>query len=1266
MTSILEQCPQPSILSDYLLGLLPPDQSESCEIHLSNCQPCVETIQGLEVTDTLHDLAANAVPLQLAGTSSGQQAGDSSVVGNLIHRMQNLGNVMDLSPRPVSSLTEDRAAEIMRLLEPLSPGSKSTDLGTLDGYRIEKILGAGSSGVVFQAVDESLGRTVALKILRPSLGAAARERFITEARATATIDHANVIAIYQVGVGGESDSLAYIAMQLLPGETLDEWLSRTQVLSVEEATNAAKQVADGLVAAHAQGLIHRDIKPANLWIVAGTNQVKILDFGLVRMTDENPQLTCTGMIAGTPCYMSPEQSRGADLDERSDLFSLGCVLYQSLTGKLPFESANALATLQSIQRDQPAPPASLDDKIPTDVSDLTMVLLEKSSLRRPKSATDVSNALESNREDWSFEADHYSAAKPPIKPRRVSHSQSQSGMSWGGLIATLLILGGFCWGAFMYGPQIIRIATDQGVIVIDSNDPDVKVEILQDGQLVRVVDLKTKQSIDLKAGAYEIKPVGDGNSINVENGNVILKRGEKSIVKITRQNSDSASQAQTGPLSNGRQTIGPHQIFMGDVVQVSSATNESLDQLEVNVLSDGMISLPLVGQVRAANKTCSDLQDDLNEMYKEFFKDPSILVQVVPGDTPLRDLLNAVEAQGGVGGQLQLSQLLAPFMQSSEKTIDEKAFLQLQTRVFRDRATADRLGKTDPQAATQVLQALHEELMLKGFDDNNGLVQSLNKKIASLQKLKVVRNEKQSSGPYGVRSRQRSQIDLDREIAQTETEMKQALSNYQAKKSAIRVAELEKVEYLKGEYFDAKKKLTDRIQSVNSILKELEAEGAPANQNDGNDIASWTQEKNRTEKQLELLENVTHVKRTIELDAKKTELESGARIEKEIYQSARERISKLRLEAKRQKYANQVRTSATDSAKSETPNTKPSNATSTREPVRMVNLKSLEAQIAQMQTLVEKGFNTSAELESLKLELKRRDAPVYNGLTLDHCIHKIRTERDPVQLVKPIEGLIYLVDAEESDELIEPVMKVFRRIDHDAVLSTVKARFLATRTKEQLFKLVRNEMENGNARGRGTIYKIWYDSAATEAKNKLLHYEKEIVNLFIETTKSEDKPKAYVAHNFLRKFVEGWKMSDESLKRCSKFLFDEVRKEQSPYSLRTQSNIVRILSLATPDLPGLDKWICDALEACEGNEQHIENLVNSLRQLDEKQREEAVPVVAQLVNKLNQHEANCSGVVSQIVLFFEQTDSKAAKAILAKFDLDNVRTYRTGILRAIE
>lgn len=196
---------------------------------------------------------------------------------------------------------------------------------SMQSNSIVKLIGSGSTGVVFLANDLRLDRRVVLKILRPSLGQPAQTRFIAEAKATAAIQHPNVVTIYEVGSDGP---LSYIAMQWSPGETLDSLLQTADPLPLAEVRRLVSEVAHGLAAAHARGLIHRDIKPANVWITEKSGEAKILDFGLVRVTDEDPQLTCTGMIAGTPCFMSPEQSRGDALDHRSDLFSLGCLLYQ--------------------------------------------------------------------------------------------------------------------------------------------------------------------------------------------------------------------------------------------------------------------------------------------------------------------------------------------------------------------------------------------------------------------------------------------------------------------------------------------------------------------------------------------------------------------------------------------------------------------------------------------------------------------------------------------------------------------------------------------------------------------------------------------------------------------------------------------------------------------------------------------------------------------------------------------------------------------------
>ena len=219
----------------------------------------------------------------------------------------------------------DRAAEVLRCLEP----GDDTSLGALGDYDLERLIGTGSSGVVFQATDRVLHRTVALKVLRPSLGEMARQRFISEARSTAAIEHPNVVTIFQVGL---ADRLAFMAMPWIPGQSLEQLLAAGSLFEEAEIRQLARQIAAGLQAAHERQIIHRDIKPANIWITEQDRSVKILDFGLARITDDDPGLTATGMLAGTPNFMSPEQSKGLELDGRSDLFSLGCLMYRLITG----------------------------------------------------------------------------------------------------------------------------------------------------------------------------------------------------------------------------------------------------------------------------------------------------------------------------------------------------------------------------------------------------------------------------------------------------------------------------------------------------------------------------------------------------------------------------------------------------------------------------------------------------------------------------------------------------------------------------------------------------------------------------------------------------------------------------------------------------------------------------------------------------------------------------------------------------------------------
>src|SRR5262249_22717282 len=210
-----------------------------------------------------------------------------------------------VSPEPVASVA---SAE----LPFLAPAQESGELGRLGGFRILEVLGAGGMGMVLRAEDTTIGRAVAMKVMKPELAAksGARARFLREARLASSLDHENIATIYHVG---EDRGVPFFTMPLLPGETLEDRLQREGALPVDEVLRIGREAAEGLAAAHRAGLVHRDIKPSNLWLFRrpdGTgprDQVKILDFGLARPLDAEVQLTSPDQLLGTPAYMSPEQ-----------------------------------------------------------------------------------------------------------------------------------------------------------------------------------------------------------------------------------------------------------------------------------------------------------------------------------------------------------------------------------------------------------------------------------------------------------------------------------------------------------------------------------------------------------------------------------------------------------------------------------------------------------------------------------------------------------------------------------------------------------------------------------------------------------------------------------------------------------------------------------------------------------------------------------------------------------------------------------------------
>ncbi len=278
-----------------------------------------------------------------------------------------------------------------RDLDFLEPSQRPGALGRIGHYEVQEVLGRGGFGIVLRAMDEVLQRVVAVKVLAPQMAATspARKRFLREARAYAKIRHENVVQVHAV----EEQPLPYLVMEFIPGGTLQQLLDRTGPLEASEVLCLGRQIAEGLAAAHATGLIHRDVKPANVLIEDGpTRRVKLTDFGLARAADD-ASISQSGLVAGTPLYMAPEQAKGETLDHRADLFSLGSVLYVMCTGRPPFRANGSLSILKRVCEDTPRPIHEIIPETPVRLCELIARLHAKDPDERFQSAREVADLL---------------------------------------------------------------------------------------------------------------------------------------------------------------------------------------------------------------------------------------------------------------------------------------------------------------------------------------------------------------------------------------------------------------------------------------------------------------------------------------------------------------------------------------------------------------------------------------------------------------------------------------------------------------------------------------------------------------------------------------------------------------------------------------------------------------------------------------------------------------------------------------------------------
>lgn len=511
-------CPVLKSLEQFSNGLLSEAESESVEAHLDTCIDCLNNLDQLSSGDLFVDRVKESVgkefPLRPAWIRVIAQAAELSLI---------------ISPEPEHNSLSHlwSKPESIDLSQLLAPPQQSGEIGRIDQFGILNIIGKGGMGLVLRAVDPSLNRQLALKIILPqtSIRSDLLQLFEREAQALAAIHSDHVVKVFSVGKFQTSSGLApYLAMELLQGETLADRLL-TGPIPIDHLLDLSQQICLGLMDVHAKQLVHRDIKPGNIWLEGLTPSttrlsgklskelVKLLDFGLVRSELLASGLTQSGVAMGTPAYMAPEQAAGKRVNQRSDLFSLGAVLYEMATGRSAFTGPHVAAVIVSVTQDEPLDVAFVNPTLPRRLCLLIHKLLSKCSDARPASAIAVWEELKKIQCELSQEK---------VRPRSF-RSWWKATWIFSALIAFSCVLG---WLTL----QHVQIETPHGTLIVESTDPDIQIRITRGS--TTIFDRTTERKFKLDVGHYGIKLVNPPGNFDLSTDRITMTRNGQRKVTI--------------------------------------------------------------------------------------------------------------------------------------------------------------------------------------------------------------------------------------------------------------------------------------------------------------------------------------------------------------------------------------------------------------------------------------------------------------------------------------------------------------------------------------------------------------------------------------------------------------------------------------------------------------------------------------------------------------------------------------------------------------